>query len=390
MGERTSPSDGVAARQLAIKALLRIGDDGAYANLVLPPLLERSGLEERDRRLVTTLVYGTTRMQRACDYLVDRFVLDQVEPQVRAALRLGAYQLQYLDTPPHAAVSATVGAVKGRGKSVVNAVLRRVAADLLDRDGDWPDEATRLSYPDWIAASLTRDLGSDEARAAMEAMNEAASVHTRDDGYVQDPASQWVTDAVGARRGERVADLCAAPGGKATALVETGATVIAADLRPNRARLIARNARQLDVLLPTLVADGRRPPFRPGSFDRVLLDAPCSGLGSLRRRADARWNIDQDGPRRLAELQVELVSSALGLLRPGGTLVYSVCTLTADETIGVLDQIVHRVPSLDVLDLPSGPWSPWPRHEGPGPVGYLLPGEHDGMSIWRVRTPGGI
>lgn len=370
-------SDGVAARELAIKALIRIESDGAFANLVLPPMLDKSKLADRDRRLVTTLVYGTTRMRRACDFMVDRFVLDEVEPQVRAALRVGAYQLHYLDTPPHAAVSATVGAVRGRGKSVVNAVLRRVA----EKDPEWPSEAIRLSYPDWIAKVLTRDLDADKALGAMESMNEAASVHTRDDGYVQDPASQWVTAAVDAKPGELVADLCAAPGGKATALLATGANVIASDLRANRARLISRNARRLEIDLPIVVADGRHAPFRPESFDRILLDAPCSGLGSLRRRPDARWRIDEAAPARLADLQVQLVLAGLDLLKPGGTLTYSVCTLTNEETTGVLSRIKQRNPGIELLPLPDGPW------EAKGAVGYMLPGENDGMSIWRVAKP---
>lgn len=370
-------ANGVPARRLAIKALRRIVDDGAYANLALPPLLDRSSLDERDKRLVTELVYGTTRMLRACDFLVDRFVLDKVDPEVRAALRLGAYQLHYLRVPSHAAVDATVGAVSGRGKSVVNAVLRRVA----DAEVDWPNLATELSYPDWIVALLTKELGAEKATQALVTMNEAASVHTRDDGYVQDPASQLVADAVEAEAGDRVVDLCAAPGGKATDLARRGAAVIASDLRPNRVRLTKRNIVGLEASVPVVVADGRRPPFRRGTFDRVLIDAPCSGLGSLRRRADARWRIEADAPARLADLQLELVLAGLDLLRPGGTLIYSVCTLTNVESTGVLAAVRDQRSNVELLPVPPGSW------QAKGAVGYLLPDEHDGMSIWRVRTP---
>ncbi len=386
---------GVEARRLAIDALLRIDTDGAYANLVLPPMLDRSKLEQRDRGLVTELVYGTTRMRRALDFIIDRFLLDEVDPNVRAALRLGTYQLHHLDTPPHAAVSATVGAAKGRGKSVVNAVLRKVAREktAMDESWDapgipWPNDATRLSYPDWIAAQLIDDLGNDRAIAAMEAMNEAASVHQRDDGYVQDPASQYVAAAVDVQPGHRVIDLCAAPGGKATLLALEGANVVAADLRPNRTRLIARNIARLaknaaaagepvPAALGVITADATAPPFAPGSFDRVLVDAPCSGLGSLRRRADARWRIDAAAPQRLAKLQTAILDAGIDLLAPGGELVYSVCTLTGAETTGVLDHARART-DVEVLPPPSYPW------ERDGDLAVLLPGETDGMALFRL------
>ena len=326
---------GVPSRRAAIDALVRIESDGAYANLLLPTLLTRRQLGDRDRAFVTELVYGTTRMARACDHLVDRFLMSNVEPQVRAALRVGAYQLHFLDTPRHAAVSATVGAVKGRGRGLVNAVLRKVA----DTPFEFPDLATRLSYPDWIAERLAADLGEADACVAMEAMNEPATVVTRPDGYVQDEASQRVVASVAAQPGDVVVDLCAAPGGKATGLAGAGAIVLATDLKKHRAGLVAQNATRLGARVTSVVADGLHPPVRPGSVDRVLVDAPCSGLGSLRRRPDARWRIDAESPERLARLQVELVLAGLDLLKPGGVLTYSVCTLTDAESVGVLETV---------------------------------------------------
>ncbi len=338
---KASSNSGIPARRLALRALKRIDADGAYANLVLGPMLAESDLSDRDRGLVTELVYGTTRMRRACDHIVDGFVLGKVDNEVRNALRLGAYQMAYMDTPPHAAVSATVGAVKGRGGSMVNAVLRKVGASV--GNINWPDDATRLSYPNWILKELTNDLGSDQALQALEAMNERATVTERDDGYIQDPASAEVVASVDAGPGMFVADLCAAPGGKATGIAQTGATVIAGDLNPKRAGLIASNAQRLGHDVGVLVADGLKPPFRPESFDRVLVDAPCSGLGSLRRRADARWRIDANAPGRLAPLQVALVEAGLDLLKPEGKLIYSVCTLTNAESQGVLESLGSKV-----------------------------------------------
>lgn len=350
------PTSGVPARRLALRALKRIDADGAYANLLLPKMLAESQLSERDRGLVTELVYGTTRMRRACDYVVDRYVLGKVDIEVRNALRLGAYQMVFMDTPPHAAVSATVGAVKGRGGSMVNAVLRKVGGSL--EELKWPDEATRLSYPNWILASLGSELGESKAVAALAAMNQRASVIERDDGYIQDPASAAVVAAVDGAQGMLVADLCAAPGGKATGIARTGAAVVASDLNQTRTGLIAENAKRLGYPVMVVVADGLRPPYKPASFDRVLVDAPCSGLGSLRRRPDARWRIDSDAPARLAPLQKQLIEAGLDLLAPGGKLVYSVCTLTNSETSGVVeslgDQVVLESSNLQLPDDSDG------------------------------------
>ena len=177
-------------------------------------------------------------------------------------------------------------------------------------------------------------------------------------------------------------DVCAAPGGKATALARVAGLVAAADLQQHRVGLIARNARGLglDGVRP-VVADGRRPPFAPGSADRVLLDAPCSGLGVLRRRPDARWRLDPAAPERLASLQVDLVDAAVPLIRPGGTLVYSVCTLTDAESVEVDDHIAAVHPDLEPVDPPGSPWQPWGR----GAI--LLPqaAGTDGMCIFRYR-----
>ena len=365
----------VTARELALDALDRIDRDGAYANLVLPELLGRTGLEARDRHFATELVYGTTRMRRACDFLADRFLTRELDVRVRNALRLGAYQLHFLGMPPHAAVGETVEVAPKAARGLVNAVLRRVAGAPVA----WPDDATRLSYPDWIVEVLTADLGAAAAVATLEVMNTAPPVTERTDGYTQDLASQWVAEAVGAQAGERVADVCAAPGGKAMLLAATGARVVAADIRVARVGLIRSNAPDLAVL----AADAARPPFAPGSFDRVLVDAPCSGLGTLRRRPDARWRIDAASPERLGAVQRRLVDAAVSLLRPGGTLVYSVCTLTDAETLAVDSHLATAHPSLVPEPVPDGPWEPVGRGS------RLLPqtADTDGMYLLMLRGP---
>jgi 16S rRNA (cytosine967-C5)-methyltransferase len=263
----------------------------------------------------------------------------------------------------------------------VNAVLRRVAGAPVE----WPDDATRLSVPDWVLDRLDADLGPEDARAALAAMNEPATVTERADGYVQDPASQRVAAAVEVEPGERVLDLCAAPGGKATALAAAadGVLVVAADVRPGRAGLVAANAARVGVAdrVAVVAADGTRPPLQDGQFDRVLVDAPCSGLGTLRRRADLRWRVEPAAVDRLAALQGRLLTSAADLVRPGGTLVYSVCTLTAAESTAVDEALAGERRGLVPLDPPGEPWRPWGR----GTI--LLPQAEgsDGMCLFRYR-----
>jgi len=321
------------AREIALEALRRVEDGGAYANLIVPSLLDRSSLEPADRRFVTELVYGTTRRRRACDALIDRFVSAPPDIETRRVLRLGAYQVVFGGVAPHAAVSTTVSLAPRRTRGFVNAVLRRVATTPMV----WPDQPTRLSYPNWIVTTFEHEFGT-EAVDCLERMNEPAPVTRRPDGYVQDLASQWVVEAVGARQGERILDTCAGPGGKSTALAATGARVVGADANAARAGLVARNAVSCGVDVEVVVADARRPPMADGSFDRVLVDAPCSGLGALRRRPDARWRVSQSDVDDLVRLQAAILESSARLVKPGGLLAYSVCTITARESIG------HRIP----------------------------------------------
>lgn len=375
-----STRDGGDARRVAIEAVRRIDEEGAYANLVLSGLLEASRLDPRDRGLVTELTYGATRMRRACDWLVDRFLVSPPPPALRAALRVGAYQLAFTRVPPHAAVSATVAGAAKRNRGVVNAVLRRVADSL---PVSWPDDATRLSVPDWLLARLRADLGPHDALAMLETMNRAPEVTERADGYIQDEASQWVADLVGASAGDLILDLCAAPGGKATAMASRGATVVAGDRRIGRVGLIGGNAQRLGAAdVVALAADGLAPPFPDATFDRVLVDAPCSGLGVLRRRADARWRVSASSIDDLAALQRGLLDRAIELVRPGGTLVYSVCTVTSAETVGVTERFAEDHGDLTARPVPD----PWRPH---GSGGLLLPQDHgtDGMAvfIWQRR-----
>ena len=374
--EREQPS----SRRLAVEALQRI-EEGAFANLVLPSLLSSSDLQARDRRFATELVYGTTRMRRACDWMVDRHLTSNVESEIRQCLRLGAYQLVYTRVPPHAAVSATVASTPPRARGLVNAVLRKVSSTL---PPEWPNDATRLSYPNWVFDRLRADLGTRLALDCLARMNTAPTVTARSDGYVQDLGSQWVTDLADVEGTTTVADMCAGPGGKSTAMAAKGVRlVVAADLREHRSKLVWENARRLHYPnVASLVADGTASPLRAAAFDRVLVDAPCSGLGVLRRRPDARWRIQPESVGALAKLQLQLLESGAQLVRPGGILVYSVCTMTRQETLEVDRAFEAAHPDWPALPGPGAPW----RRAGRGAM--LLPqdADTDGMFILRLEN----
>lgn len=376
----------VSARRVALDALERIDAEGAYANLVLGPMLAASGLAEVDRRFVTNLVYGTTRLRRACDHLVDRYLSHAPSRRARNALRLGAFQLMFAGVPAHAAVGETVAVAPRSTRGLVNAVLRKVAKLGPVEGLRWPDEATRLSVPDWVWTRLVGDLGEGWAVGALEAMNLPAEATARDDGYVQDRGSQEVVAAVPAAAGERVLDVCAAPGGKATALAGRGAWVVAADRRAGRLDLVASNVRGLGLegSVALVAADGTAPPWVEGAFDHVLVDAPCSGLGTLRRRPDLRWRVDNDAVARLAGLQRALLTASAPRVRVGGTLTYSVCTLTAAESLEVDRMMADVHPEFEVLEPLSGPWVSWGRGS------LLLPqaAGTDGMCLFRYRRVG--
>lgn len=374
-----STDPGVGSRRVAGEVLVRVDSDGAYSNLALRHALNSAGLDTADAKLVTDLVYGTLRMRRSVDHLIGRFLVTDPPPTARAFLRLGAYQLVFRpDIPAYAAVSATVSAAPKRFRPLCNAVLRKITKAPVT----YPTIGDELSYPDWMINLFTEDLGQERGLEALRSMNMPAAQVRRDDGYTQDRASQLVAEAVGAQSGDVVADLCAAPGGKSTGIAASGAFVVASDSSPTRTGLLAGNAARYGKdHVGVYCADALMPALRPGSVDKVLLDAPCSGLGVLRRRPDARWRLESDAPVRLAEIQKEMISAAVGLLKPGGELIYSVCTLSAVETIGVDEFVQRELPQLEPIEAPEGPWEPLGR----GAV--LLPQTEgtDGMSLFRYR-----
>jgi 16S rRNA (cytosine967-C5)-methyltransferase len=365
------------ARRVAYRVLLRVFEEEAYADRAFTGAA--AGLDARDRSLAQRLAYGTIQRVRTLDHAIEaigRRPVRRLDPPVRAALRLAAYQLGYLEgIPAHAAVDESVELVRAAGieraVGFTNAVGRRLAGGLKGLLADLPDgtaaqAALRHSYPDWIADVWWRDLGADEARALMEAQNEPTpTVLRRNDlrpgevagtpdpdvpgaihvdrvdeqalaqGLVfpQSIGSQVAGLVVGAEEGDRVLDLCAAPGAKATQLAERASEVVAVEIHPGRARELEANARLLAATNVRVVnADAFALPDDLTAFDRVLVDAPCSGLGVLARRPDLRWRAQP-----LPELQAGLLRVAAERVRPDGTIVYSVCTINADESEAVVD-----------------------------------------------------
>ncbi len=422
-----------SSRMVARDALVKV-EGGAYSHVAVPAMLRGSGLPPRERAQVTDLVYSTLRQQRRLDDLIARASnrrIAKLDPPVRAVLRLGAQQL-VSGVPAHAAVGETVNAAPTRARGYVNGVLRS-----LTRLGPpWPEpesEAVALSYPDWLVERLTDDLGAEDAHAALVAGNERGALTLRPnrrktdattleaelvaggaevqrgalvpDALIvraagdpatlpavakgratpQDQGSQAVVACVDPQPGDRVLDVAAAPGGKATAIAElvgSKGRVLAADTQAGRLRLVGQAARRLKLsTIDLVVADGRFLPTREASWDRVLVDAPCSGLGVLRRRPEARWRIEAETIPVLADLQVELVLAAAGAVRPDGVLVYAVCTLTKAETSEVGERVLERLDGFSVLDPPGAPWRPW------GAGALLLPSAAgtDGMFVLKLH-----
>lgn len=406
-------------RAAAYDVLKAVRVDGAYTNLVLPHVLREHGLTGRDAAFATELVSGTIRRQGTYDAILAQCVdrpLAKVEAKVLDALRLGAHQLLGMRVPTHAAISTTVDLVRakvGQGPAgFTNAVLRRVAS--VEYDG-WlrriapADETGRLSawhsHPAWMVSALGEALaacgaGPDELEALLTADNESPSVvlvarpgrATPDElpgaptvlspygvvsaggdpasipavaegrAGVQDEGSQLVALAAAAASvsgpDQAWLDLCAGPGGKAALLgalaTERGAVLVANERQQHRSGLVRRSV-GADALVVT--GDGTRPPYAPASFDRVLVDAPCSGLGALRRRPESRWRRQPSDLDELVPLQEALLTSALSLVRPGGVVLYATCSPVLAETAGVVQAVLDARDDVALepvpLDVPS-------------------------------------
>ncbi len=432
------------ARLAAFEVLKAVRVEDGYTNLLLPAALARNGLSGRDAAFATELASGTIRRRGTYDAVLAACIdrpLRKVEAKVLDALRLGAHQLLAMRVPTHAAIDTTVTLVRQQvnqgAAGFSNAVLRKVAAHDL---ATWlaqvaPDDlGVAHSHPAWVVDALRSALGeaAEELPALLAADNDPPRVTlvarpgraerselpgtptpyspygaTLDAGDpaavpavaegragVQDEGSQLVALALAsapvAGSDEVWVDLCAGPGGKASLLAALaagrGAALTGVELHHHRARLVARAAGGpgLDGVVQ---ADGTRAPFADGSADRVLLDAPCTGLGALRRRPEARWRRTPQDLVALVALQQALLAGAVRVLRPGGALLYATCSPVLDETAGVVRAALEADPSLRLDDaaaaLPAVPDAAGPL---PGTV-QLWPHRHgtDAMFLALLR-----
>ncbi|MDO4910640.1 MAG: transcription antitermination factor NusB [Corynebacterium sp.] len=434
------------ARQAAVATIHAVHTDDAYANLLLPKLLRRFHVSGKGAAFATEMTYGALRSLGILDAAIvsvcGREIAD-IEPDVRAILELGFYQVLFMNTETYAAVNTTVDlAPRQTVRGFINGVMRGLGRALDEaksveaflEDIAPKEEPARTAFlhahPEWIARSFAAALGEDpdgtsaELNAALEADSARPSLHlvarpgeiTNEelamscggdiatyspygvyltsgvpgdvealrDGIaaVQDEGSQIIARAVveapilGADKGNWL-DLCAGPGGKAALIgalaAIDGAELTAMELAPHRADLVRSSTKGLPVKVR--VGDGTHPGLPEAHYDRILVDAPCSGLGSLRRRPEARWRKTEADIEQLNELQLALAESAVKLLRPGGVLVYSTCSPDLRESRGVVDELLKAHPEITELDASelacgmenTGPYKSvtmWPHRHG--------------------------
>jgi len=383
------------ARRAAFEVVRRVFEDDAYADRALASAVDE--LDERDRALAQRIAYGAVQRVRTIDFGIEQLgkrPVRKLDPPVRAALRTAGYQIGWTDLPAHAIGDDAVELVRavGRERAVpfTNAVVRRLAQGFRGLVASLPDGPLKLSYPDWIAEVWERDFGRELSLELMRAQNAPPALEVHADEPVGEPtdvpgayvvdrvepgrmrpmsrASQLAALVVGSRDGERVLDACAAPGGKTRLL---HGEVTAVEINPGRARVLAEEA------LPNVrVVEADVRSLDERGFDRALVDAPCSGLGVLARRPDLRWRA-----KPLPELQLELLRAAAERVVPGGTIVYSVCTLNADENGAVVDASGLAVEPLG---------DEWPQYAHPTRPQFLLTMPHrdhtSGFFIARLRT----
>jgi 16S rRNA (cytosine967-C5)-methyltransferase len=441
----SGPGEPTAARICAFRVLQRTFGEGAYTDRVFRAEAKRFGLDDRDRAFAQRLAYGAIQNRATLDYVVTALAnraADAIDLPLLNALRLGIYQVTLLDgVPDHAAVGQTVDLAKHHGRGghrFVNAVMRRATREGSDLIAQLTDEspaeaAIRHSHPEWIVRMWWDALGADEAVALLERDNSPAEnavranellvttsevadelaglgVETKPaadipEGLVltgqfdshgsqlfkagaimpQSRASMLVARTLDPQPGDRVLDLCAAPGGKTThlaALLGNDGEVIAVEKHGGRAKALAENCERMGATSVTVrEADAADV---DGEYDRVLLDPPCSDLGTLQARPDVRWKKDEGVVARLVEEQGRLLDSAADRVGAGGTLVYSTCTISPEENERQVAAFLERRSDFSVAGLPDG-LAPYAHPSAEGLV-QVLPHRHgtDGFFIARL------
>jgi 16S rRNA (cytosine967-C5)-methyltransferase len=384
-------------RQLCLRALTEWQRGKQFADDILDQLNDRNRLEPRDRAWLREAFFGAIRHLSQLDFFIDRLRRGELDANTQAVLRLGFFQLFHMRAPAHAVVNETVD-LAGRARGLVNAILRRALREQLDLElalESAPD-AIRYSHPDFLISRWEQQFGRDAVIALCEANNRPAEVFVRANGlkvtagelarslpgaeqidfhpravrtprlpiswlrgglcYVQDPSTLVSCDLLDPQPGEQVLDACAAPGGKTTYLAElmdNRGHIIACDLWSSRLEYLQRNVRRLGIRnTHPVVADlmKENPTLKRNSFDRILLDAPCSNTGVIRRRVDVRWRLTEEDFIRMPEQQFALLRRVSDLLKPGGVFVYSTCSLEREENEEVVQRALREIQGLELVE----------------------------------------
>jgi 16S rRNA (cytosine967-C5)-methyltransferase len=384
-------------RQSCVRALLEWEKGRSFSDEILHTSLENAPLPPLDRAFFMETFFGILRNLSRMDFLIGQLREGHVDANTRAVLRLGLYQIFHLRTAPHAAVNETV-ALAGHARGLVNAVLRRALREQASLEAAVSAAGAEIatSHPGFLLARWEKEFGKEATAQLCAWNNQPAEVYVRANAlkvtvgellrssceaapveshplvlkvrqlpfswianglcYVQDPSTLLACDLLDPQPGETVLDTCAAPGGKATYLAEkmrnTG-RLIACDLYESRVDRLRENLRRLGVTnAKALVHDCMQagPPLEPQSFDRILVDAPCSNTGVLRRRVDVRWRLTDEDFIRMPAQQLALIKRAADLLKPGGALVYSTCSLEPEENDALVEKALAAVPGLRFLE----------------------------------------
>lgn len=404
-------------RDAALSILLAVDKNQAYSNLLLNETIKRHKIEAKDRALLTELTYGTLQHKMTIDYYLEPFIRGSIDHWVRWLLRISLYQMQYLTRiPAHAAVNEAVEIAKHRGHrgiaSTVNGILRSVLRQGVPSINDIENPIERLaietSHPIWLVQRFVNNYGLEVATGMLHENNvppiqtvrvnttkvtvEQAVAELEEEGLtakqsdvipeclhvtngqpartnafkeghitIQDESSMIPANVLKPSPGMRVLDMCAAPGGKTTHLAEimkNEGSILATDLHPHKLDLIDHNTERLGLdIIETAPIDGRKAPefLQAESYDAILVDAPCSGLGVMRRKPDIKYTKREEDLENLQTIQLALLDAATKVLKIKGKLVYSTCTVDKQENEGTVNAFLAAHPEMEAIQLESLP-----------------------------------
>ena len=402
-------------RDAALSILIEINDNQAYSNLLLHRTIEKYGIETKDRGLLTELTYGTLQHRMTLDYYLEPFVRGKLDKWVRELLRISLYQIVYLTKiPPHAVVHEAVEIAKRRGhkriaptvNGILRSVLRKGVRSLDTLEDGVAKIAIETSHPEWLIARWIELYGEEDATAMAHENNNPAPIAmrvntvkmTRDEAVsalesegfevslgevvaeslisnsgnpanteaykqglvtIQDESSMLPVNALDLAPGMKVLDMCAAPGGKTTHIAEkmnNEGEVFAHDVHNHKIKLIEANAERLGLTSITAKSGDSRKlvdVYGESSFDRILLDAPCSGFGVIRRKPEIKYVKSEADLEGLLTIQSELLATAEKLIKPNGIIVYSTCTVEYEENRGMVEKFLKNHVDMELIPLPN-------------------------------------